>query len=209
MPRILEYIGQPGPWLNPEKWVAALKHYEPSLTDREVVDRVHMGNVRQRPRHPNGEFHIFGRDILTTNLASIDAWPFLPDVWKQELPLYPITGGSVVDRGAETAAVALSNARMNPHKVNRESWVFPVGLSKTYVWCLENQFMQTVSDADVELIRRTPGLKLCFRDPNLADGALQIRDYTYPTSEQLDFGKTNDLIDFEADQTRVKQWAGV
>lgn len=204
----LELMGDPGPWRDAEKFVSAVRAYNPALTEQQVVAIVRRENAKHRPRHQNMSFHLFGADIMTDDLPSIDAWMYLPRDWKRELPAYPMVGGVVIDHEAPGAAVALSNARAGRSSVNRASWIFPVGLSKTYAWCKQNAFIQEVADADVEVIRKS-SFRLWFRNPDMADGALQIHRYDYAPTETFSFAKMDDLAAFDRDQQRAKQWKGV
>lgn len=208
MVRRLELMGDPGPWRNAERFVESLRAYKPTLSDDEIVNIVRRENAKHRPRHPNMSLCLFGRDILTDDLPSIDAWPHVSATWKHELPTYPVFGGEMIPADAENAAVALANARSAGKRINRGSWVFPVGLGKTYVWDAANDFIQTVEDADVEVLRRS-SFRLWFRDPDMANGPVQIQRYDYAPTETLRFRTIDDLSSFERDKAPVQQWKGV
>lgn len=209
--KVLEYLGSPGPWRNIEKFVAAVKAASPHLDDAQIMAVVHRENARKRPRHNKRRFHMFGADILSTDLKSMDAWAYLHPIWQRDLPLYPLEGGKLIRSTDEDAPVHLQTAIASHgiNQVNRRSLLVPAGLSKTYVWCAGNNWMQEVADADVAIIRNTPVVRLMFRDPNLADGPLQIQDYRRePTGEIYRFSSAEEAQAFERDMTSRPQWKG-
>lgn len=212
MVRTLEFMGQPGPWRDIKKFVAAVKAASPHLDDAQIMAVVHRENARKRPRHTRQRFHVFGADILSNDLQSMDAWPYLHDIWKRDLPMYPLEGGRHIRSTDEDAPVHLQTAiaSHSAHQVNRRTLLVPEGLSKTYVWCQANNWMQDVADADVVILRNTPILNLMFRDPSLASGPLQIQGYQrLSTGEKYQFNSADEAQAFERDMTSRPQWKGV
>lgn len=209
----LEYLGAPGPWRNIEKFVAAVKAASPHLDDTQIMAVVHRENARKRPRHNRRVFHMFGADILSDDLQSMDAWPYLHHTWKRDLPLYPIQGGKHIRSTDDDAPVILQTAIASHgiHHVNRRTLLVPAGLSKTYVWCQANNWMQEVADADVAIIRDTPVVKYMFRDPNIADGPLRIENYRREPipGEIYRFSSVEDANAFERSMTSRQQWNGI
>lgn len=210
--RTLEYMGSPGPWRDIAKFVAAVKAASPHLDDVQIMAVVHRENARKRPRHSKRTFHIFGADILSDDLQSMDAWPYLHHIWKRDLSKYPLEGGRHIRSTDEDAPVHLQTAiaSHSAHQVNRRTLLVPAGLSKTYVWCQANNWMQDVADTDVAIIRNTRTLNLMFRDPHLADGPLQIQDYRrQATGEIYKFKTADEAKAFEGDMTSRQLWKGV
>ena len=211
MSTVLEFLGAPGPWRDIKKFVAAVKAASPHLDDAQIMAIVHRENAKKRPRHNKWTFHVFGADILSDDLQSMDAWGYLPSRWQRDLPLYPLEGGRHIRSTDEDAPVHLQTAiaQHGVHQVNRRSLLVPEGLSKTYVWCKANGWMQEVADADVEIIRNTRILNLMFRDPNRAEGPLQIQDYRrQPTGDIYRFDSVDEAKAFERDMTSRPQWNG-
>lgn len=209
--RVLEYMGDPGPWRGIEKFVAAVKAASPHLDDAGIMAVVHRENARKRPRHNRQRFHVFGADILSDDLQSMEAWPYLHPIWKRDLPMYPLEGGRHIRTTDEDAPAHLQSAIAShgAHQVNRRTLLVPEGLSKTYVWCEANNWMQEVADADVAIIRNTRILNLMFRDPNLAEGPMQIQGYQrQPTGEVYRFNTAQEAQAFERDMTSRPQWNG-
>lgn len=211
MAKVLEFIGQAGPWRDIAKFVAAVKAASPHLDDAQIMAIVHRENARKRPRHSKWTFHVFGADILSDDLQSMDAWGYLPSRWQRDLPMYPVQGGRLIRTTDDDAPIHLQTAiaQNGAHQVNRRSLMVPDGLSKTYVWCQANNWMQEVADADVAIIRNTPILKLMFRDPNLASGPLQIQDYRrQATGDIYRFDSVDEAQAFERSMTSRPQWNG-
>lgn len=211
MTRTLEFIGMPGPWRDAAKWAGAVRAANPSLDDEQVERVLHRENARNRPRHPNGLFMLFGADILSSDLASMDTWNDLEPVWQRELPMYPIDGGIWIKPDDDDAPMKLqlAIAQHGAARVNRRSLMVPYGLSKTYVWRVSNGWVQQVADADVAIIRATPVVKYLFRDPNLASGDLQVQRYERQgTGEVYQFSSIEDAKRFEKSLVSTPQWKG-
>lgn len=207
----LEYIGLPGPHRDMRKFVGAVQAYKPGITDTEIESVVHRESVRKRPRHNGQQFQVFGADIMSDDLKSMDAWPHLIGQWQRDLPMFPLQGGIVVGSDEEYAAVRLKVA-IDTHgaqHINRASLLVPEGLSKTYVWCQANGFTQQVTDADVAIIRRTQILNLMFRNPDIADGPMRIEGFMRQATDKHAFTTIAEAKAYEADTAPVQQWKGV
>lgn len=207
---VLEFLGYPGPWRDVEKFRNAVKAANPGLTDSQIMDLVHRENAKKRWRHKEWVFQMFGADILSGDLQSMDAWPYLQDRWKRDLPKFPVEGGEVI-RHTDDDAVNLQFAirTKGEQRVNRRSLMVPDGLSKTYVWCIANNWIQEVSDADAAILRAHPLLKLMFRNPNFANGPMQIQDYRrQSTGERYQFDSIDEAQAFERGMSSRPQWNG-
>ena len=205
----LEFWGARGPWRDPERFVNAYRALHPNTTDADMVTMVHRENARRRPRHELKPFLVFGADILSDDLHSMDAWQYLPKTWKRDLPLYPVAGGKLIQSGDAMADVRLKAAidTAGTRNINRASLLVPRGLSKTYVWCKANNWLQDVEDADVAIIRNTPGLRDMFADPNRV-GPFRVGKYDYLSTGSTGISSLQDAQAFERDHTRKPLWKG-
>lgn len=67
--------------------------------------------------------------------------------------------------------------------------------------------MQDVDEADVALIRQTPGLRDLFANPEMV-GPFRIRKYDYQSTGSTGISSLSDAIAFERDHTRKPLWKG-
>lgn len=210
MMKRLEYIGLPGPHRDVRSFVANIKKANPALTDVQVERVVRLANAKYRPRFKLQIWTLFGADIMSEDLMSIDAWQYLDKDWRRDLPLFPLDGGDVIDAELHGAKALDAALKMHgPSRINRRSLLVPAGLSKTYVWRRENAFTQEVHDNDVEILRQTPVLNRCFRDRDQANGPLTIEYFQRGTASRELLRNANDLEAFEADQRITRSWKGV
>lgn len=187
-----------------------MKAARPGITDAQIMALVHRENARKRWRHKKWVFQMFGADILSEDLQSMDAWPYLPERWKRDLPKFPVTGGEII-RHTDDDAVNLQFAirTKGMERVNRRSLLVPDGLSKTYVWSITNQWIQEVTEEDAAILRAHPTLKMMFRNPNFASGPLQVQDYRrQSTGERYQFESLDDAQAFERSMSSRPQWNG-
>jgi hypothetical protein len=205
----LEFVGQPGPHRDIEAFVAAVKRARPDYSDKQVVETVRRGNATYKPRHRGSHWQLFGRDILTDDLQSLPAWPYIDAWWQKHLPLFPVNGGEMI--AGETAAMTLQAAidGYGVHRINRRSLLIPAGLSQSYVWTRANAWVQDVADADVAILRATPMINQCFRSAEQASGPVTARTYEFAEGERHRFRSFDDLEAFRKDDERKTQWTGV
>ncbi len=86
---------------------------------------------------------------------------------------------------------------------------YPTGLSKTYVWCKQNDFVQEVSDADAELIRKATFIAGWFQNPEVYGPYTPVRTFDYEVAEEHEFNDLTEARRYERDIQGTKQWNGV
>lgn len=86
---------------------------------------------------------------------------------------------------------------------------YPTGLSKTYVWCKQNGFVQEVTDGDAELIRNATLIRGWFQDPEVHGPFSPVRTFDYEVVEEHDFVDLDEARRYERDLQEKKQWSGV
>jgi hypothetical protein len=204
----LEFIGQPGPHRNVRAFVERVRAANPSLTDPQVESVVRRANATYKPRFPQQVWTLFGADILSDTLTSMDAWQLLDPSWRRDLPLFPMDGGHLIT-GDDAPQLAAAIQHYSVNTINRRSLLVPAGLSKTYVWRRENAWIQEVADPDVAIIRQTPILNQCFRNPDGAAGPVTVERYERRVADRHTFATINDLEAFERDQQRRTLHKGV
>lgn len=155
-------------------------------------------------------FIVWGEDIMTHDLSSIEAWPYLIPLWRRELPLYPVQGGAVLDVDDERRTMTLQGAiaSMGPRNINRRSLIVPRGIRRTYVWCNENQWTQEVLDHDVKIIRETPIHRHCFQSAEVSTGELVLQGYERLPREKIGFRTMGEFRDFERESERKTLYRG-
>lgn len=175
----LEFIGQPGPWRDLERFVEAVRFKRPSISEWDLMTIVHETNARLRPRNARQQLILFGMDIMSDALADIEGWRFIDSTWKNLVPLFPLyTGELISEQDGAKLMSAISTRSFS--LINRASLVTPPGLSRTYVWTRENEFIQDVVDQDVDRIRTNPRLRSLFRPVDFADGPQIIQSFSLP-----------------------------
>lgn len=172
----LEFIGRPGPHRNMTKFIEQVKHRRPDATPIQIERFAHTVNARNRPRQNFEIFQLFGADVMTDDLESLDVWPHVSKEWKKFLPKLPTLTGTIIP---EKDGAVLNNLLVmrKYSEVNRASICVPPGLSRSYIWCRSNQWIQDVSFEDAEIIRHRPDLRSKFRPVDNADGPQIVQAY--------------------------------
>lgn len=204
----LEFIGLPGPHRDMAKFVNAVRERTPGITNSALQDVVHAAGVKLPPRYKRQAWVHWGADILSDDLTSIDAWPYLDPARRNEVARLPREGGVTVTAGDPKASTLMRDALVKG-TLNRRSLMMPAGLSKTYIWCAANNWMQEVSDADAAILRSAPFARLLFRNPNYASGPVEVQSLTRPVVERFALTSLEDAQALERDHTRRPQWKGV
>ena len=180
----LEFIGHPGPWRNIEEFIKRVRFKQPNISEWELMKVIHHGNAKHRPRNARQVFHLFGRDIMSDDLTQIDVWAFVTPQWRNLVPKFPIHTGELLDVAHDANKLELAMAAKQFELVNRGSLISPFGLSRTYVWAPETNWIQDVRDRDVDLIRQNPFTYPLFRPIDLAEGPQRVESYTLPVVDQ-------------------------
>jgi len=182
MPR-LEFIGREVIRRDPMKFLDELRaKYGATVSERGIQEIAAREFQRRKPRNPAMVVHLFGRDILTDDLTTIEAWPMVDPKEKRVLE------------------------RLTP--AQREKKVDPEGLSKTYVWRKSNGWVQDVTEADAEVLRRSTA-RGWFRDIDVKGPFVVQRAWDFPVAERYEAGSIQDAQAIVRDVTRKKQWKGV
>ncbi len=206
----LEFVGEPGPHRDPERFVASVRAAKPSLTEDDIVTIVRRGNARYKPRWDRALYQVFGADILGDDVTQIAAWSLIEPGWQQLLQQFPTDGGVVIPATAEGAsAITAAIQSGDVATVNRQSLMRPAGMSRTYVWRKENGWIQDVTDADADILRNTPIVNQCFRNVDQADGPVLVRTYEYGEGERHRFDTFDDFERFHQTEQRRPTWRGV
>jgi len=184
----LEYIGEDHPFRDIAAFVAAIKRRAPRISQAGVDQKVAEALLKRTPRTPGIVKILFGTDILTDDLESLPAWEWLTPVFRAEI----------------------GNCPMN----ERNRYIYAtidgmIPLANSYVWRVENNWMQEVTEADVAVIRRSEA-RGWFRNPHRANGPHQDpRSYDLPVMSQETFRNPAEFTDFLRDQERIPHWSGV
>ncbi len=196
MPR-LEFVGKDVIRRNLDTVMARLRATYPNVSETGIVAMAQTQVVPIPPRLPQFVQCFFGRDILAEDPTQIEAWPFLtPDLRERIL---------------NTAAYLGEGA-------TRET-LLNVPLSKTYVWSVKTDWVQDVTAADADLLRRveipesqiakgeTPP-RYWFRDIDQHGPFVPRRAFDLPVVSRETFTDPGEAKRYERDQRRKRQWAG-
>jgi len=141
VPRNLTYFGRKHAFENLASFVAMVKTRYPSITP-EGINQIVARNVANREaRSPARMVQLLGGDIMTADLATIPAWPFLGPQTQRDIASYPHATGERVDELDAKSQVRLVTGLVK-EKINRSALISPRGLQQTYVWSDATQWTQ-------------------------------------------------------------------
>lgn len=208
MTRVLVWSGGTNPFANLPAFVAHVKTKYPGISDKGLSQIVKRSLDLYDPGHSRKVVHLFGADILTADLESIPAWPYIAPGEQQRLRDHPHDRGERVDEdNVKVSQLELARS-LNRQAVHRSALISPRGLQQTYVWSTATNWQQEVTDHDYDLILATPGQRRLFRDLEVSGPYAPIRSYdVYPVVSRH-AGNAGTLNDFIKDRTRTPQWAG-
>lgn len=181
MPR-LEFIGRDIIRRNPMQFLDQLRAKYPTLNERGLHEVAGREFQKKKPRNPAMVVHLFGEDIASDDLEGIAAWPDVDPKEKRVL------------------------LRLTP--AERAARVDPQGLSRTYVWRQSNGWVQEVTDADAEVLRRSTA-RTWFRDIDAHGPFVVKRAWDFPVAERFEAPNMAEGKRFIADVTKQKSWKGV
>lgn len=209
MPRNLTYHGRKHAFENLASFVAMVKARYPSITP-EGINQIVARNVASREaRSPSRMVQLLGADIMTADLTTIPAWPFLGPQTQRDIASYPHDTGERVDELDAKSQVRLVTGLVK-EKINRSALISPRGLQQTYVWSDATQWTQEVTDADYDLILRQRSLAAVLRDPERAGGVyVEIRPYDVPVTTVHPFNDMMEASRFHDDMTSSPHFAGI
>lgn len=183
MPVTLLYKGQDIARRNVPALLDGLRAKYPNVTETALHEIVKVELARETPRQPGIVQALFGEDIRTEDVTTIEAWDLLTPFF-QRLLRNPAAEGRTI-----------------------EDIIDPRGMSRTYVWRQENHWLQVVTDADAAIIRQS-GAATWFRDAARGDYVVP-RAWDLPVRQSFEFMDPAEAKRFERDQRRKKQWSGV
>lgn len=181
MGQVLQFVAKSRVRRDPEATAAAVRRAHPGLSEGGVIEVVRGLLFRDPPRFEGLVVHLFGADILSEDPTTIPAWPLIHPSWHDSI----LTG----DEAA------------------RRKMIDPEGLTTTYVWCAAGNWVQEVSDVDVEVIRRSHA-RTWFRDPARFGAFTPPRAFDFPVIETVPIAGADDLRQFRREQRRRPQWTG-
>ncbi len=208
MPRTLEYHGRKHAFENLPSFVAMVKARYPAITP-EGINQIVARNVANREaRSPSRMIQLLGADIMTADLTTIPAWPFLGPQTRRDIATYPHATGERVDELDAKSQIRLVTGLVK-EKINRSALISPRGLQQTYVWSQATAWTQEVTDADYDLILKQRSLARVLRDPERVDPYVEIRPYDVPVTAVHEFDDMMEASRFHDDMQRHPHFAGV
>jgi hypothetical protein len=181
------------PFHDIEGTVRRIRDRFPGISDlgvnQAVARMLDSGTDRgYKPRTKGRYVYLFGADIMSAQIDQIPAWPLMSDGVRERLLDHPVEGGITLEDRLEAnddpQQTELIQAGLANHQhragVNRSVLISPRGLSQTYVWCHENQWIQEVTDADADLILSARGASQKFRDIAIHGPYEDVRSYEGP-----------------------------
>lgn len=178
----LEFIGKPSPRRDLNAFHDELRAKYPQLSERGVHEVTKAELERTPPRYPGYVLHLIGEDIMTNDPSTIPAWPWM-------------TG---YERGRVMSTPLDERSRL----------VDPKGLARTYVWRKETDWVQDVTDADLEVIRLSDA-RTWFRNIERYGRWTPERAYDFPVIETHPMQEWNDVEAFRRDRERKPMWNGL
>jgi len=183
MPVNLEFLGKDIQRRNMDLFVEHLRRLYPhvSITGIQEMAKAELGAVA--PRWEGYIVHFIGRDILSEDPRTIPAWQWF----------------SKTERGK---AYDAQRDQIRPVTDRLQMMDVTLPLETTYVWRLANGWTQTVSDADVEVIRRHPKARLWFQNADVYGPWTVKRAWDLPVTERLTFTNPDEALRYRKDLTR-------
>lgn len=175
-----------GPFHNLERTIESIKAAYPGITPLGVDQAIKRMLDGYKPRTPGRIVHLYGADIMTADLETIPAWPWMGDGEKRRILDHPITGGETIPDDLTGALRKMrqeelaGRGREARALINRSVLISPPGLRQSYVWRLTNGWVQEVQDTDYDLILSTPANRRLFRDPDIHGPYQDVRSYADP-----------------------------
>lgn len=178
----LEFIGKPSPRRDMNAYYDELRAKYPSLSERGLHEVTKAELERTPPRYSKYVLHLFGQDIATNDPTTLPVWPWMTDYERGRVLSIPIA--------------------------DRPRLVDPAGLSRTYVWRKDTDWVQDVTDADVEVIRLSEA-RTWFRNVEKHGRWTPERAYDFPVLETHPMRDWSDVESFERDRERKPAWNGI
>jgi hypothetical protein len=149
---LVEFTGGPSPWedLGTFIEVARKRHPNATNTQRKLNQYVARATVERPQRAPWLKHVEFGADILSNEFGSLPAYQFF-----------------TADQVARLLAMPIAQ---------RHTLITIPGLEHTYIWLDQNQWLQDVSDHDIQVIRHHPR-RHWFSLPEKVGYHVDVRSY--------------------------------
>jgi hypothetical protein len=175
--RTLEYTGGVSPFVDIKSFVDKIRKDRPGITDIGVDQLVKRTVMALDPRFKGRFVSLFGADIMSADVEDIPAWNYLPPIQQRRILAHPINGGIMVDSEDPRFSQRELVGANNHAEINRSALISPPGLTQTYCWCHQTNWLQDMPEEDYNRIRAEPALRRLFRDPNVHGLYLAPRSY--------------------------------
>lgn len=210
------------PFHDIEGTVRRIREKFPTITDlgvnQAVARMLDSGQPRGYKPRTKGRFvYLFGADIMSADIESIPAWPYMNDAVRERILSHPTEGGITLEEKVagdddptqiELIQAGLANSQYRAG-VNRSVLISPRGLQNTYVWCYENRWLQDVTDADARLILGVRGADQKFRDRTIHGPYEDVRSYEGPNIVRTRIEAPASEADYIMRQLKAaKSWQG-
>lgn len=207
---VIAFSGGVNPFLNLPSFYVHCKRKYPNLSDVEFARLVKIACGSRRQRIPGMTVTLFGRDIMTDDLESIPAWPYLLPGDKRRIQQHPNVGGEQASHEKGKIAKLELLGKMNRGAVNRSVLISPDGLEHTYVWSKRTGWEQDVTQHDWELIQTSsPTTAARFHDVSTLGPYVDVRTYgNAHVIERHEATTTKEAAAIMRSQRRTPQWSG-
>lgn len=207
----IAYSGGVNPFINLPAFYVHCKRRYPNLSDIEFQRLLKIACGRRQQRIPGLNASLFGRDIMTDDVESINSWQYLLPGDKRRVMQHPVSGGEKADHEKGKVAKLEMLGKMNRKAVNRSVLISLDGLELTYVWCRQNGWEQDVLLTDWELIRtQSPATASRFHNVSELGPYVDVRTYGNAHVIERHEARTRDeMVALLKDHSRKPQWSGV
>lgn len=161
MPRI-QYTGPRNPEENPRGFAMTAKKNFPGISDIGIAELYTRAVMYAQPPGYGDIIILFGRDILSEEVATLPWWPLLDEFHQNLVLSHPIQGGVKLQGGVEDVKAAILGGYQGRTNIARHSLISLDGLENTYIWCRLNEWVQDVTPSDYAAMmehKRTAGPK--------------------------------------------------
>lgn len=176
------YIGRDIARRDPAKFLDGLRAKYPAVSETGIQEIARTELGKTPPRYPQEVVHLFGADVLSEDVTTMAAWPWISAYFRR-----------VLQQSDDDA---------------KQRLIDPADLSRTYVWRRTNGWTQEVSDADVAVIRQSSA-RTWFRDTERFGAFVPTRMWDLPVIESHTFDNQFDADAYRKDQQRKARWRGV
>lgn len=178
----LQFLGKDIQRRNMTLFIEHLRRLYPHVQDTGIHEMAKAELGMTAPRWDGLIVHFIGRDILSEDPRTIPAWQWF-------------------SRTEQGKAYDAERDEIRPVTERLQMIDATVPVETSYVWRLANGWTQTVSDADVEVIRRHPKARLWFQNADVYGIWTPKRAWDLPVTERLTFDKPDEALRYRNDLT--------